>query len=234
MSQILSFWRESKAFTVLTGWRDESYPIYAPSGILYAGIERAGAPLFGVVAHCVYLICYSVPDNGDEIRLWIPRRSRTKQTYASMLDVTVAGAMVVGEDARECVAREACEEASLPLEMVQEQAKEVARVSYFGMSTGDPRHGGGEKGLCLPEAGVVFEMRLDENVQLNPRDGEVEEFYRWGVPEVTEALLRGEFKGNSGAVLVDWLEGRRMLGLEKDIASQVAQKMRRILDFPHM
>jgi 8-oxo-dGTP pyrophosphatase MutT (NUDIX family) len=151
-----------------------------------------------------------------------------------MLDVTVAGAVVVGEDARECVAREAFEEASLPLEMVHEQAKEVARVTYFGVSTGDPRHGGGEKGLCLPEAGVVFEMRLDEDVKLNPRDGEVEEFYRWGVPEVTGALLRGEFKGNSGAVMVDWLEKSGMLGLRKDIATQVSQKMRRVLDFPYM
>jgi hypothetical protein len=102
------------------------------------------------------------------------------------------------------------------------------------VSTGDPRHGGGEKGLCLPEAGVVFEMRLDEDVKLNPRDGEVEEFYRWGVPEVTGALLRGEFKGNSGAVMVDWLEKSGMLGLRKDIATQVSQKMRRVLDFPYM
>lgn len=150
------------------------------------------------------------------------------------LDVTVAGAMVVGEGARECVSREAFEEASLPVEMVQEQAAEISRVSYFGMSTGDPRHGVGEEGLCLPEAGVVFEMRLDKDMQLKPRDGEVENFYCWSVREVKEALRRGEFKGNSGAVMIDWLEGRDMLGLEQGIGEQVAQRMRRILEFPHM
>jgi isopentenyldiphosphate isomerase len=168
------------------------------------------------------------------MKLWIPRRSRTKQTYAGMLDVTVAGAMVVGEGARECVSREAFEEASLPVEMVQEQAAEISRVSYFGMSTGDPRHGVGEEGLCLPEAGVVFEMILDKDIQLKPRDGEVENFYCWSVREVKEALQRGEFKGNSGAVMIDWLEGRGMLGPEQGIGAQVAQRMRRILEFPHM
>lgn len=234
LSRILSHWREDRRFTVLTGWRGESYPIYAPPGLLYAGIERAGAPLFGIVAHCVYLIGYSFVGKEKELKLWIPRRSKTKQTYAGMLDVTVAGAMVVGEGARDCVSREAFEEASLSMEMVREQAKEVARVSYFGVSTGDPKHGGGERGLCLPEAGVVYEIILDEKVQLRPRDGEVEDFYCWSVSEVQEALQRGEFKGNSGAVMVDWLEDRGMLGLEKETGELVSVKMRRKLDFPHI
>jgi 8-oxo-dGTP pyrophosphatase MutT (NUDIX family) len=191
--------------------------------------------LFGVVAHCVYLIGYSLAGDKRELKLWIPRRSKTKQTYAGMLDVTVAGAMVVGdEDAWNCVSREAFEEASLSVELVGAQAKEVARVSYFGVSTGNPEHGGGEAGLCLPEFGVVFEMKLDEGVVLKPRDGEVEKFYCWGVQEVKEALERGEFKGNSGAVMMDWLQRSGMLGQEKDIGAQVIRRMRRVLEFPHM
>lgn len=234
LGSILSHWRENKAFTILAGWRNESYPIYDPAGDLYAGIERAGAPLFGIVAHCVYLIGYSFVGQEKAMKLWIPRRSRTKQTYAGMLDVTVAGAMVVGESARDCVSREAFEEASLPIEAVMEHADEVARVSYFALNTGNPKHGGGEEGLCLPEAGVVYEMRLEESVQLKPRDGEVEEFYCWGVQEVIEALERGEFKSNSGAVMVDWLERRGMLEQEHGVGSQVVKRMRRVLEFSHL
>lgn len=234
LDRILTYWRENKSFAVLAGWRRESYPIYAPPGILYAAVERAGAPLFGIVAHCAYLICYTVTGNKNEMRLWISRRSRTKQTYAGMLDVTAAGAVAVGEETRECVSREASEEASLPMEMVQEQAKEVAKVTYFGLSTGNPKHGGGEAGLCLPEAGVVYEMRLDESTRLKPRDGEVEEFYFWSVGEVVEGLRQGEFKGNSGAVMVDWLVRRGLLGLDKDVATQVSKRMRRALEFPHI
>jgi hypothetical protein len=54
------------------------------------------------------------------------------------------------------------------------------------------------------------------------------------VQEVKEALERGEFKGNSGAVMVDWLQRSGMLGQEKDIGAQVIRRMRRVLEFPHM
>jgi hypothetical protein len=97
-----------------------------------------------------------------EMKLWILRRPRTKQMYPGMLDVTVAGTMIVGELARDCVSWKSFEEASLPVEIVQEQAKEVASVSHFGVSTGDTKHGGGERRLCLP-GGVVWDIAKRES-----------------------------------------------------------------------
>ena len=235
LDHILSHWRKHSSFDVLKGWRDECYPIYCPTGLLYASIERAAAPLFGVVAYCVYLIGYSVVGESKEPKLWIPRRSKTKQTYAGMLDTTVAGAMVGDESALDCVIREANEEASLSVDLVKEKAKEVGKVSHFGLSTGDPNHGDGEEGVCCPEVGTVFEMESGEGVVPQPKDGEVENFHFWSVAEVKEALERGEFKGNSGAVVVDWLTRRELLGdIDQDVRDKIAQRMRRTLDFPVM
>ncbi len=207
---------------MLDSWRDEQYPIYAPDHVLYASIERAAAPLFGVVAYCVYLIVntYVAVDaegeGGDdkgkkkELRIWIPRRSRSKQTWPGMLDSTVAGAMSLGEDVWQCVVREAEEEASLDGTFVKENARLSETVSYFGISDEGKEKGSGEAELCQPECGFVFELQIEEDVVPKPRDGEVEMFYCWTVEEVKMALRKGEFKGNSAAVMVDWL-GRKGL-----------------------
>lgn len=154
-----------------------------------------------------------------------------------MLDVTVAGAMPDTDTSTfDCMTREASEEASLPVEMVMEKAREVGRVSYFGVSDGRKEHGGGEKGLCCPEVGAVYEMEVKEGVELWPDDGEVQQFMLLGVEEVKEGLGKGMFKGNSGAVMVDWLRGRGILGDEVDgsVGEIVKARMRRKLEFPVM
>lgn len=151
--------------------------------------------------------------------------------------MTVAGAKPdTDTSALDCMAREAFEEASLPVEMVKDKAREVGRVSYFGVSDGWKEHGGGEKGLCCPEVGVVFEMEVEGGMEMRPGDGEVQGFMLLGVEEVKEGLEKGMFKGNSGAVMVDWLRGRGMLGDEGNgsVGGIVKARMRRELDFPVM
>jgi len=233
---ISSYLRGQNSFKILTSWRNEQYPIYSPPQILYATIERSAAPLFGVLAYCVYLIAttHIKVEGKKELRIWTPRRSKNKQTWPGMLDATVAGAMSVGEGAWDCVIREAEEEASLGPAMVKDQARECGQVTYFGMSDGKPEHGGGEEGLMQPECGFVFELELDEGVTPTPRDGEVEEFYCWGVEEVKEALIRGEYKTNSAGVMLDWLARHGQLDDQVDGYDEIQRRMRRSLDFPLM
>ncbi|PWY67109.1 hypothetical protein BO94DRAFT_310602 [Aspergillus sclerotioniger CBS 115572] len=79
---------------ILTGWRDETFPIYGPHGDLILEIERAASALFGIVTYGVQMLCYTQtkPQDKDvDVRLWIAKRSPQKQTYPGMLDTTAAG-----------------------------------------------------------------------------------------------------------------------------------------------
>jgi 8-oxo-dGTP pyrophosphatase MutT (NUDIX family) len=149
-----------------------------------------------------------------------------------MLDTTVAGAMTVGEGAWDCLAREAEEEASLDPALVRDHARSCGTVMYFGISDGRPEKGGGEEGLLLPECGFVFELELEEGVLPKPRDGEVEEFYCWTVEEVKMALMKGEYKTNCAAVMLDWLVRHEQLGDEIELHVEIEQRVRRKLEFP--
>jgi 8-oxo-dGTP pyrophosphatase MutT (NUDIX family) len=153
-----------------------------------------------------------------------------------MLDTTVAGALVVGERSFECMLREAEEEASLPVSMVREKARDCGQVRYFSLSDGKNETGGGEVGLCQPECGVMYEIELEEGIVPKPRDGEVEEFYCWSVEKVREALGRGEFKTNSAGVMMDWLRRHGLLGegSEGEVEDEIERRLRRKLEFPLM
>ena len=94
-------WHAEGLFPEVIGgwlWREELYPIYknpfgphdgSESGLANKGfeMERAACPLFGVVQFGVHLTIYYPEVKGadgevkEEMRIWVPTRSRTKQTY---------------------------------------------------------------------------------------------------------------------------------------------------------
>lgn len=73
-----------------TGWRDEEYTIYGPAtGSSHSlpgtnavfSLERAACALFGLVTFGVHLTAYTKADDaGEEMKIWVPRRSATKPT----------------------------------------------------------------------------------------------------------------------------------------------------------
>jgi hypothetical protein len=87
-----AYWREKKTFQVLDGWRDELYPVYGPGNELLFSVERSASTLFGVVTYGIHMTGF-VRDEGSShgIKIWVPRRAKSKQTYGGMLDNTVAG-----------------------------------------------------------------------------------------------------------------------------------------------
>lgn len=76
----------------------------------------------------------------------------------------------------------------------------------------------------------MYELEVGEEVELKPADGEVSEFYLWGVEEVQGALGRGEFKPNCAVVLVDFLVKHGVLTAEneEDYLEIVARLNRRL------
>ena len=95
----------------------------------------------------------SSPESNYGMKIWVPRRAKTKQTYPGMLDNTVAGGMATGEDSYECLVRESEEEASLPEKVVRERVKAVGQVTYMYVRN---EKAGGESGLIQPECKSTY------------------------------------------------------------------------------
>lgn len=220
--------REQQLFKVLERWRDELYPVYGRKKELLFNVERSFCPLLGVITYGVHMTAYVRTSNGIEI--WVPRRKKTKHTYGGMLDNTVAGGISSGETPLNSLLREAEEEASLPPGLVRAHAKACGTVTYIHIR--DER-AGGETGLYQPECEYVYDLELGPEVTPEPNDDEVENFQRWDVKKVQDALAQGEFKPNCALVMLDFFirHGILMPENEPDYIEIVARIHRR-LEFP--
>jgi len=221
--------RKTGHFRVLEKWRDELYPVYGKDRELLFTVERAASPLLGIVSYGVHMTAYVRTEDG-EIKIWIPRRAKTKQTYGGMLDNAVAGGISAGESAFESLVRECKEEASLEEGLVRSRAKACGTVTYFYIR--DER-AGGETRLLQPECQYVYDLELPEDVVPKPGDDEVEEFYLWSVEEVQAALARAEFKPNCALVMLDFFIRHGILTSENERDYiEINARVHRRLEFP--
>ncbi|KAI9732360.1 MAG: hypothetical protein M1834_001567 [Cirrosporium novae-zelandiae] len=242
IAETTSLARKCGTFELLKGWRNELFPVYGRSGELLFSIERSAAPLFGVVTYGVHMTAYvagSANESGSapRLRIWVPRRSATKQTYPSMLDNSVAGGISISasgvvESPFETMVRESEEEASLPPALVRGLARAVGVVTYFHLR--DSR-AGGETGLPMPENQFVYDLPLPEDVIPKPGDGEAEGFELMDVDEVKLRMGKGEFKPNCALVLVDFLVRHGKIVPEGERSYlEIVRRLHRRLEFPIM
>jgi 8-oxo-dGTP pyrophosphatase MutT (NUDIX family) len=220
--------RDANKFGVLKGWRNELYAIFGPDKQLAFSMERSASPLFGIVTYGVHMTVYV--KNGKEIKIWVPRRARNKQTYPGMLDNTVAGGIASGEDPFKCLIREAEEEASLPEDLVRPNVQACGTISYF---TVRGKQAGGETGLFQPECQYIYDLEIPESAICKPGDNEAENFQLWSVEEVQKALGEGSFKPNCALVLLDFFVRHGILrhDNEKDFI-EIVSRLHRRLEFP--
>ncbi|TVY50473.1 Uncharacterized protein LCER1_G008175 [Lachnellula cervina] len=219
----------SNRFKLLHGEHSEPYPIIGAR--VPVSLERYAAPLFGIISRGAHLTVYTrCGDDGGELKIWVPRRSKHLFTYPNCLDTTVAGGVTAGEGPFECVVREAGEEASLDEQVVRQNAKSVGCLSYIHHKDAP---GDSEKGLFSPELIYCFDLEVAPDAVCRQCDDEVKEFYLMGVQEVKHALERGEFKTNSACVMIDFFirHGIVTPEEEKNYAEIVARLHRR-LPFP--
>lgn len=230
VATLTSYWRENKTFQLLSGWRNELFPVYGRGNKLIYNVERAASGLFGVVTYGIHMTAYvSAPEASHGIKLWVPRRSATKQTYGGMLDNTVAGGLATGEEPFGALVRECAEEASLP-EEIAKNSKGHGAITYSYIR--DSR-AGGETGLCQPEVEHVYDLELPTDVVPKPCDTEVECFYLWTVENVQEAMKRGEFKPNCAMVLLDFFIRRGIINKEnEEDYDEITRRLHRNLTFP--
>ncbi|PWY96620.1 thiamine pyrophosphokinase-related protein [Aspergillus sclerotioniger CBS 115572] len=219
---------ELGTFDILKGWRNEMYPVYGPGGEFLLEMERSATPLFGVVSYGVHSTCYV--DDADGLRIWVPRRSRTKQTYPGMLDNSVAGGMSTTEHPFECLVREAMEEASLPEDVVRANATAAGCVTYTYVRSSKA---GGETDMVQPEVEYVFDIKVGADIVPKPCDTEVEEFNLYTVEETKAAMANGEFKPNCAVVLIDFFIRHGIITPENEPDYlEIVARVHRRFEFP--
>ncbi|KAJ2901974.1 uncharacterized protein MKZ38_001164 [Zalerion maritima] len=224
--------RDEKAFTLLSGWRNELWPCYGPDGkeTLFS-MERCSIGLLGLNRYGVHMMAYIKDDSVPYgMKLWIPRRARNKKTWPGMLDNTVAGGLMTNEDPFDCIVREADEEASLPEAVVRGSAKPAGTVTFVYL-TGSGA--GGENGYVYPECQFLFDLELPTGIVPTPKDGEVEEFLLMTVDETMACLANGEFKANCGLVMIDFFVRHGIVTKENEPDfDKIYRHMHRKLPFP--
>jgi 8-oxo-dGTP pyrophosphatase MutT (NUDIX family) len=166
----------------ITGWRDELYPVVAAhdAPALFA-IERAASARFGLRSFGVHLIGYV--GAGEEMHLWVARRSADKATGPGMKDAFVGGGIAHGAGPRQVMIKEAWEEAGVPAALA-EQARAVGDVRFIYQS---------DQGI---DQGLDYQYELELPVEFEPvnQDGEVDAFYRSPAREVlTQIETSGDF-----------------------------------------
>ena len=207
--------RQLKAEGLIKGWRDEAYPV---SSSLHSRplmkMERAAVPLFGVRAYGVHLNGFV--GRGDSLRLWVARRSATKQTAPGKLDHIVAGGQPMGLSLMENLVKECAEEAAMP-ESLARQARPAGFVSYV-----TERVEGLRSDICY-----AYDIELPVNFVPRNTDGEIEWFQLWPVGEVKARLAAGDdFKFNVALVNIDFLVRRGYLGPDEPDYVEIVEGLR--------
>jgi hypothetical protein len=183
-----------RAAGLVPGWRNEAYPVGAKYTMpALFQIERAAISIFGFKGYGVHMNGF-VRD-GKNVKLWIAKRSMSKQTGPGKLDQIVAGGQPVGIKLKDNLIKECAEEANMPAQLAA-QAVPVGTVSYM---TSRP------EGL-RDDTLFIYDLELPKEFKPENADGEVEAFYLWPINKVCDVLKRtDDFKFNSGLVVIDFM-----------------------------
>ncbi|OMJ24020.1 hypothetical protein AYI70_g1868 [Smittium culicis] len=162
---------------------------------------------------------------GNTLKMWVARRSKTKEMYPSMLDQIVAGGVSAGEDPSVTVIRECEEEAGIP-ELISKRSVPRGSVQYLTTSPNTTA-------TYQPETQYVYDLELPLDFVPVPTDGEVESFFLIDMHEVYDLLLMGQFKPNCALVIIDFFirHGYLTPENEKDYL-QIIDSLHRSIPYP--
>lgn len=184
---------------VVTGWRDELFPVsesfYSPPVFL---MERAAVSLLGVLEYGVHINGIIQQDEGE--LMWMARRSKSKSKYPGMLDHIVAGGQPAGLTLMENVIKECEEEAGIPPHISRPNVYPTGVISY---ETWEPN-----KDKISRVVLFNYDLHLPKDFVPKPVDGEVEEFFVWTIDQIKESIGRDypdPIKPNCYVVIIDYL-----------------------------
>lgn len=192
-----------RADGLVPGWRDELYPVNQRFGQPpFLVMERAAAPLFGVLAYGVNLNGYV--GRGWETKIWIARRAAGKSVDPNMLDLIVGGGQPIGLTPWQNLLKECEEEAGIPAALAQ-GAQPVGLVTLL-VEAGE--------GLRVGQQ-FNYDLELPEDFRPRNLDGEVAGFELLPVSEIVHRLRSADdFMYDIAVVLIDFLVRHGFVGPE--------------------
>lgn len=196
-------------------WRNEPYPVGPAFGNWLLEIERGAVPSFGVRAYGIHVNGYV--GSGDDMRLWVGRRSRSKPTYPGQLDHIVAGGQPARLSLAENLVKECAEEASVP-DSLARRAQPAGVITYLLAN---------EEGL---RNDVLFNYDLALPADFVPvnADGEIEEFFLWPIGRVMRELSETDnFKFNVAFAVIDFLIRHGFVGPDDADYLELVRRLRR-------
>ena len=223
---------DKDVFPVLNRMHSEPFLLMGvqPSPTTTPQLERFAASLFGIAtrgSHMTAYVCPSLHCKPQDLLIWCARRSKHLYSYPGKLDSTVAGGAKASQTPTECITVESAEEASLPLPLIESRCRPVGVIT---LANANPRTGNFHS-----EVLYCYDMEMPADVDPVPGDDEVEEFVLMSCPDVMAAMLRGEFKTNVCAVLVDFFVRHGIVTPESEGEGEYAAicaRLRRQLPVP--
>ncbi|KAK2060748.1 NUDIX domain-containing protein [Colletotrichum caudatum] len=211
----------SDSFPTLNKMHSEHFRIIGANH--FVSIERFPAPLFGISSRGAHMTAFV--KTGDEMKIWVPRRSAHLFTFPDLLDTTVAGGVKAEDSPFDCIVAEATEEASLPEDFVKENARAVGAVTYVSMNQ--------QKGTFFPTVLYVYDLELPESIEPVPGDDEVSSFMLMSIPQVNSAMLEGQFKPNCVLVMLDFFIRHNIITSDNNHEYlEIVTRLRRHLPIP--
>lgn len=197
--------QELAARGVVTGWRNEMFPVAPRFGAQpLFDLERALVPCLGVKAYGVHMNGY-VRDGG-RILLWVGRRSEDRPIEPGKLDHLVAGGLPSHISPFDNLMKEAAEEASIPKELAR-RARPAGAIAYRMELNGHLRD----------DTLFVYDLELPRDFTPHNHDGEIASFELMPLEQVERILAETEdFKFNVGLVVIDFMIRMGHLTPERD------------------
>ncbi|CAI3930523.1 NUDIX hydrolase family protein [Commensalibacter papalotli (ex Botero et al. 2024)] len=171
---------------------NELFDVYpSPHAKPIGQIDRAVLPPLGFIGTGVHL--NGLLKDGDNIYLWVAKRSPHKRLDPGKLDHIVAGGIPAGHTHQSALAKEAEEEANIPHQLII-QAQYTSMVTYSMIRPEGLRR----------DVLYCYDLWLPQDFIPTPNDGEVVGFELMKIEDVYRRVCdTNDFKFNINLVLID-------------------------------
>ena len=186
---------------LITGWRNETYPLQpVAGGEVLATLERAAARFWGTLTFGAHCNGYLVDARGRPSHLWIARRALDKATDPGLLDNLIGGGVPHGQTPAQTVVREGWEEAGL----LPAQMAGLVAGRRFRVARDVP------EGLQLEEISV-FDLALPAGLLPQNQDGEVHSHTLMTLDQALAHAAAGDMTVDAALVTLDFALRQRLL-----------------------